>query len=421
MIEEQNVNQLPKDWKLVKLEDIGKIETGTTPSKSNVEYYGNEIPFFKPTDLQQGINTIIASDNLSKLGFEKTRKLPKNSILVTCIGATIGKTGLIKVDGASNQQINSIIPNELHNSKFVFYQVISNSFQNQIKDNASSTTLPILNKSKFSQLKFATTNPLYQQAIVSKIEELFSELDKGIEQLKTAQQQLKIYRQSVLKWAFEGKLTNENVIDGELPHGWKQIQIKDVAETYGGYAFKSGDFKNIGKYQVLRMGNVRPGIVRYDESPVFLDEVNVNILSRALLRIDDVIITQTGTRKKRDYGFTVLISKQNLLLNQRIASIRFTQTYSPKFFLYFSWTDNFKDQFFANETGNVGQGNVGMKAVTETFIPYCSIEEQNNIVQEIESRLSVADKMEVSIIQSLQRAEALRQSILRKAFEGKLL
>ena len=134
-----------------------------------------------------------------------------------------------------------------------------------------------------------------------------------------------------------------------------------------------------------------------------------------------MIITQTGTRKKRDYGFTVLIPKTNLLLNQRIAAIRFNEKYLPKFFLYFSWIDLFKDQFFANETGNVGQGNVGMKSVTETSIPYCTIEEQHKIVQAIESRLSVADKMEESINQSLQQAEALRQSILKKAFEGRLV
>ena len=68
-----------------------------------------------------------------------------------------------------------------------------------------------------------------------------------------------------------------------------------------------------------------------------------------------------------------------------------------------------------------GQGNVGMKAVTETLIPFASIEEQKKIVQEIESRLSVADKMEESINQSLQQAEALKQSILKKAFEGRLV
>jgi type I restriction enzyme S subunit len=257
-----------------------------------------------------------------------------------------------------------------------------------------------------------------QHAIVSKIEELFSELDKGIENLRTAQQQLKTYRQAVLKWAFEGKLTNEKVEDGVLPKGWKWVKVKDIAETYGGYAFKSGEFKSNGKYQVLRMGNVRPGIIRYDESPVFLDDVEETTLNRSLLKLNDVIITQTGTRKKRDYGFTVLITKSNLLLNQRIAAIRIKEKYLPKFLLYFTWTDLFKDQFFENETGNVGQGNVGMKAVTETLIPCCSNEEQSRIVQEIESRLSVADKMEENINQSLQQAEALRQSILKKAFDG---
>jgi type I restriction enzyme, S subunit len=317
-----------------------------------------------------------------------------------------------------------------------------------------------------------------QQKIVSKIEELFSELDKGKQQLETARDQLKIYRQAVLKWAFEGKLTaawrekdlatlglndpdlaspdlttfkklsnlpdtrtalpiaaepeaEYNVIptgtparsvDGEpiLPEGWKWVKISDMASTYGGYAFKSGDFKTEGKYQVLRMGNVRPGALRYDESPVYLNEVDKATLSRSLLMPEDIIITQTGTRKKRDYGFTVIIPKTNLLLNQRIAAIRFNEEYIPKFFLYFSWTDTFKDQFFANETGNVGQGNVGMKAVTETLIPFCKKDEQQLIVQEIESRLSVCDKVEETINNSLQQAETLRQSILKKAFEGKL-
>jgi len=260
-----------------------------------------------------------------------------------------------------------------------------------------------------------------QHRIVAKIEELFSELDKGVEALKTAQQQLKVYRQAVLKWAFEGKQTGNHFREGKLPIGWKLVKIEEVAKTYGGYAFKSGDFKTEGKYQVIRMGNVRPGIIRHNESPVFIDEIDETILSRSLLKQNDVIITQTGTRKKRDYGFTALISKSNLLLNQRIAAIRFSENYLPKFFLYFSWTNFFKDQFFANETGNVGQGNVGMKAVTESFIPLCRLEEQHQIVSEIETRLSVADKLEETISQSLQQAEALRQSILKKAFAGQLV
>lgn len=110
------------------------------------------------------------------------------------------------------------------------------------------------------------------------------------------------------------------------------------------------------------------------------------------------------------------------MLNQRIASIRFHPEYYAKFFLFFSWTNLFKDQFFTNETGNVGQGNVGIKSVTESFIPLpYSLLEQQVIVQEIESRLSICDKLEETIQSSLKQAESLRQSILKKAFEGKLV
>ncbi len=396
-------NKLPKNWQIKKLNDVSKKLSLNKLKIKQKEYLPSGL--FPVIDQGQDLiggyyndKSLLVSDEPPYIIFGDHTKVKKYISFKFIPGADGVKVLKAK---------ENILP------KFLFYLL----FTIKIEDKGYARHFQLLEKENFLIPDDLET----QQAIVSKIEELFSELDKGIEDLKTAQQQLKTYRQSVLKWAFEGKLTNENVKEDVLPKGWEMVKIKDVASTYGGYAFKSGEFKSEGKYQVLRMGNVRPGIVRYDENPVFLDIVEQSVLNRSLLNIDDVIITQTGTRKKRDYGFTTLISKNNLLLNQRIASIRFDETYSPKFFLYYSWTDLFKDQFFANETGNVGQGNVGMKAVTETFIPNPTLNEQHFIVQEIESRLSVADKMEESIAQSLQQAEALRQSILKKAFSGELV
>lgn len=247
-----------------------------------------------------------------------------------------------------------------------------------------------------------------QRAIVAKIEELFSSLDSGIADLQKAQAQLKVFRQAVLKKAFQGD--------------WNKVKLEEISEAIGGYAFKSKTFsKEGGKFQVVRIGNVRPGIIRYDASPVYVDEVEDKILDRYSLHRNDVVISLTGTRNKRDYGFTALIKSDNLLLNQRLASIRFTESYSPSFFLYYSWSEPFKIQFFGSETGNTGQGNVSMKSVKETVVPNPSIAEQHQIVQEIESRLSVCDKVEESILENLEKAKALRQSILKKAFAGKLL
>ena len=176
---------IPNNWIWCKVVNIGEVITGNTPSKDRTEYYGGNIPFFKPTDLEQGIDTKDASDHLSELGFEQSRKLPANTILVTCIGATIGKTGIITVAGSCNQQINAIIPHSevIHN--FIYYVCVSDYMQSEIKSKASATTLPILNKGIFSNLLFPLPPLSEQQRIVAKIEELFSYLDSIQAQLET--------------------------------------------------------------------------------------------------------------------------------------------------------------------------------------------------------------------------------------------
>jgi type I restriction enzyme S subunit len=265
---------------------------------------------------------------------------------VTCIG-NLGRTGLTRQLSAFNQQINAIIENEALLGKFIFYQAQSPSFKLQLESLSAATTVAIVNKGKFETIKISIPPLAEQHRILEKIEELFSELDKGIETLKTAQQQLKVYRQAVLKYAFEGKLSNPDVKEGELPDGWENRRVEEFSVTLGGIAFKSSEFLPHGKYQVIRMGNVRPGIIRFKESPVFLSDVEEKVLSKGLLRIDDVIVTQTGTKGKRDYGFTALIKSENLLLNQRIAAIRCKPSLLPKYLLYYTWTDFFKNQFFS--------------------------------------------------------------------------
>ena len=168
--------KLPKGWCLCKLGDIGEIVTGSTPTKDISEYYGGIIPFYKPADLENGICVKDASDHLSILGYEQARKIPAYSILVTCIGATIGKTGLIIAEGSCNQQINAIIPNETTYAKFLYYTCISDYMQKEIKLNASATTLPILNKGNFAKLLFPLPPLTEQHRIVAKIEDLFSSL-----------------------------------------------------------------------------------------------------------------------------------------------------------------------------------------------------------------------------------------------------
>lgn len=193
--------------------EVGEVITGSTPSKDIAEYYGGDIPFYKPTDLDLGINTNSASDTLTIEGYNLSRKLPVGSILVTCIGATIGKTGLISTEGACNQQINAIIPSSLITSTFLYYSCISEYFQKEIRNHASATTLPILNKNNFTKLLIPLPPLSEQQRIVKEIEWWFALIGQ-IEQDKVDLQTIiKQTKSKILDLAIHGKLVPQDPND----------------------------------------------------------------------------------------------------------------------------------------------------------------------------------------------------------------
>ncbi|MFG5139626.1 restriction endonuclease subunit S [Campylobacter lari] len=198
--------QLPQGWEWKSLGDIGEIITGTTPSKNNPNFYGNEYPLFKPSDLNGDMIIKYAGDNLSKLGFDNARNIPKDTILVVCIGASIGKVGLSGIIGSCNQQINAIIPNSKFLPKFLFFLCLSNYFQKILKNNASQTTLPIINKTEFSKLQIPLPPLQEQEQIASYLDE-FSLNIKDLKQNYQAQiKNLQELKKSLLDKAFKGKL-----------------------------------------------------------------------------------------------------------------------------------------------------------------------------------------------------------------------
>ncbi|WP_081444028.1 restriction endonuclease subunit S [Helicobacter canadensis] len=202
----QSPYPLPQHWEWKTLGEIGEIITGSTPSKNNPKFYGNDYPLFKPSDLGSG-NTIKASDNLSKLGFENARKLPKNTLLVVCIGASIGKIGLSGIIGSCNQQINAIIPSPNVLSKYLFFVCHSKYFQSILKKNASQTTLPIINKTEFSKLEIPLPKDIKEQEqIAMHLDSVFDKIQKLKELYNAQLQDYEELKQSLLNQAFSGKL-----------------------------------------------------------------------------------------------------------------------------------------------------------------------------------------------------------------------
>ena len=199
---------IPETWKWVKLKEIGEIVTGTTPSKKREDFYGHDVPFFKPTDLNQGYFVEQTQDHLSYLGGQEARILPEKSIMVTCIG-TIGKTGFSRREGATNQQINSILPSPHIIPEYVYFGVNSHVFQQRMIEHASATTIAILNKSRFGNLEFPLAPLEEQREIVRQLESLLGH-ETDAAGLLDMDDELDLLEQSILSRALRGELgTND--------------------------------------------------------------------------------------------------------------------------------------------------------------------------------------------------------------------
>lgn len=261
---------------------------------------------------------------------------------------------------------------------------------------------------QYSKIRVSIPPIPEQECIVARIEELFSQLDAGVETLKKTKAQLAVYRQAVLKEAFEGD--------------YPRKQLKEFSKAISGFAFKSSRYSPDGNYVVVKIGNVKERHFDFSRDLTKTLEADDSILEKYLLRRGDCLITLTGSRGKRDYGFVAMVGNQNnYLLNQRVAALRFDQSVAlPEFFQYYLASPSYRDMFFGYETGNVGQGNVGIKALLDPYVILPDIDTQKRIIEDVEDRLSVCDSIEQTVDTALQQAEAMRQSILKDAFEGRL-
>jgi len=278
--------------------------------------------------------------------------------------------------------------------------------------------------SEYSKLPIPLPPEKEQQLIFDKIEALVTDIDKGIESLKTAQQQLKVYRQAVLKWAFEGKLTNKNVADGELPKGWKHFKLKDLVQ--GKVGLRRGPFGSSIKkeffvpdgYKVYEQGNA------INDDPYrgkyFVDEKKYQELINFKVIPKDLIVSCSGVTLGRISEIPE--DGKPGIINQALLRIRLNkELISNKYFIIHFRATFFQKKIFEQSQGTAMPNLVGIKDFKEIEIIVPPLSEQEKFIYEIESRLSVCDKIEEAIETSLLQAEALRLSIIKKAFEGKLV
>jgi len=403
-----NKNNIPKHGQIKKLADVCTYSKGKKPLVlKDTSTNDCSVPYINIKAFEKGIISEYTNG-------EKCNICNDDDLLMVWDGARCGLIGKA-IKGAVGSTLMKILPKENIDKEYLYHFISSKYWTLNTKP--KGVGIPHIEPTLLWNFELVVPPLPEQQAIVAKIEELFSELENGKQQLLTAQQQLKVYRQSLLKWAFEGKLTNKNVKEGELPKGWKKLRIEDIATVGTGATPLKGNklYYENGEIAWVTSSALNEAFVK--EATDFVTDLALKETNLSIYPKNSLLLAMYGEGKTRGKCSELLIEAST---NQAIAAIHFKNHDDRiKPFLKYFLIKNYNDIRMLSSGGV--QPNLNLGIVKKTIIPIPSYSEQNSIILLLESKLTVCDKIQETISECLQQAETLKQSILKKAFEGKLI
>ncbi len=357
---------MKEGWRYEKLDDLGTIVTGATPSTNDESnYFPKEYCFVKPSDLPlNGVGSIHETENyVSSKGLSVSRPLPAGSVLTTCIG-TIGKVGLLLQEGCTNQQINAVIPNNKINSRYLAYALLS--IRKQLEFIANAPVVPIINKKSFSKIHIGYPPKPTQLSIVS-------ELDKLNELIRIKKEQLKDYdtlAQSIFYEMFGDPVVNEK--------GW---EVKTFGECFsigagGTPSTKVKEYWDNGTIPWIG-SNMCQNCIITETDGKFITEEGLTHSSTKLLAPGTVLVALVGAT----------IGKVGLLrietcTNQNVAFIKVqeTETFTSEFVYYHLM--GLYGEFMKIGQGNFKMANQGFIKLLPISLPPLPL--QQSFAQKIE-------------------------------------
>lgn len=405
-------NELPLNWCECKLEDLCEvISKGSTPKNQTEK--PNWAKILKAENITK--ESIIDSTSCKYIDKEthtttlKRSILKKNDILITIAG-TLGRCAVVETEENLNTNQAVCFVRLLNcgiSPHFIKYYALSPVVNNGLTGKAKITAIPNLTLEVIKNIDVVLPPLAEQKRIVEKIEALFADIDEGVENLKTAQAQIKQYRQSVLKSAFEGKLYKTTE--------WKETNLGNVCEK----VFKRKETKDENeKFKYIDISSINNKTLRI-ETPVLTNGKEAPSRARQIVKTGDVVFSTVRTYLM-NIGY---VSKE---LDNQIASTGFCvirgvkNILNGKFIFYKSISQEFLKPLNQMQYGAVYPA-VRDKDVFAQNILLPTFSEQQRIVEEIEKRFAVADELEKAVKDGLEKADKLKQSILKKAFEGKLV
>ena len=362
------------ELKKIHISDIGKVVTGKTPRTSIVENYGGSIPFLTPSDDLSYKSVPKTSKTLTEQGLNEVKNclLPPHSVCVSCIGSDLGKVVMTLEPTITNQQFNSIIPNRQFNTDFVYYlMTLVGKELNYLSK--TSTAVPIINKSSFSNYEVEVPDLKKQEKIAS----ILSSLDDKIELNRRINGNLEQQAQALFKAWFvdfepfkDGKFVDSEL--GRIPEGWKVGRFNNIIESTlsGDWGKERQEGNYIKKVFCLRgadIPDVKIGNKGYMPIRFILEK---NFATKALTA-GNLVIEISGGSPTQSTGRICRISHELLTkYNNSIVCTNFCKAIRPMVgyssFMYYMWEKLYNEGvMFSYENGTTGIKNLDINGLTQ--------------------------------------------------------
>ena len=401
-------------WKYEPLGSIAKTTSGGTPNKKNKEYYGGTIPWVRSGELNNGI--IYDSEiKITKEGLKNSsaKIFPRGTLLIALYGATIGKLSFLGIPAATNQAICAIFENEKVILNYLYYFLLLK--RPELIKQGIGGAQPNISQTILKKIIVPyPVSKTEQEKIVSQIEESFSQLDSAVATLNKTKQQLEIYRQAVLKEAFDGNLTNSGKAKEDI--------LKNYIEKPKYGTSKKCSYLADNTYKpVYRIPNINTKTARIDHTDIKYAHFDKKELETIRLQNNDLLIIRSNGSVSL-VGRVALVTDDDTqgtfagyLMRLRIIN---QQMLFPKYLLWYLQSKSAREYIESKAKSTSGVNNINSEEISNLTIPYYNFQSQKAIVEAIESRISIYDSIQQVVTTSLQQSEAMRQSILKQAIEG---
>ncbi|MBX9001174.1 type I restriction endonuclease subunit S [Klebsiella aerogenes] len=416
-----SAGKLPEGWATAPVSTVTTLIRGVTYKKEQALNYLQDdyLPLIRANNIQNGkfdtTDLVFVPKNLVK---ESQKISPEDIVIAMSSGSksVVGKSAYQRLpfECSFGAFCGVLRPEKFISSNFIAHFTKSSFYRNKISSLSAGANINNIKPASFDLINVPIPSLAEQKIIAEKLDTLLAQVDSTKARLEQIPQILKRFRQSVLAAAFTKKLTESSK--------FIEKKISDVCSFQNGFAFKSSWFAKKGSYQVIKLANIRDGHLFLENAPTYVNDDKGIEFSKFLPNIGDTLISMTGTRFKKDYGFGCIITqKHRILINQRVGRlIPIKTSILPEYLSLFVRSELFREQFFKGETGGVNQGNVGSQHIQSIVINVPPLLEQAEIVRRVEQLFAYADTIEKQVNSALTRVNSLTQSILAKAFRGEL-